>query len=109
MEVKLRWTGPQHDVMSNAGDIHTWLADQGFAKYGDAFANNAIGLGVLPELTDIGVLAYFGYLGAHGDDRVVRAGLAILNVVGTLKPAVDGQRQQFQRRAIDPVQIFDHH
>jgi class 3 adenylate cyclase len=36
-----------------------------------------------------GVLAYFGYPAAHEDDaeRTVRAGLAILNVVGILKPA----------------------
>ena len=36
-----------------------------------------------------GVLAYFGYPAAHEDDaeRAVRAGLAILDVVGTLKPA----------------------
>jgi SAM domain (Sterile alpha motif) len=39
-------------LMSNAGDIQSWLAEQGFAKYAEAFANNAIGLDVLPELTD---------------------------------------------------------
>src|SRR5262249_54755307 len=38
-----------------------------------------------------GVLAYFGYPAAHEDDaeRAVRAGLAILDVVATLKPAPD--------------------
>ncbi len=36
-----------------------------------------------------GVLAYFGYPAAHEDDaeRAVRAGLAILDVVGTLQAA----------------------
>jgi predicted ATPase len=35
--------------MANAGDIHSWLAEQGFAKYAEACANNAIGLDLLPE------------------------------------------------------------
>jgi hypothetical protein len=38
--------------MTDAGNIRAWLAEQGFAKYAEAFANNAIGLDVLPELTD---------------------------------------------------------
>jgi hypothetical protein len=38
--------------MTNAGDIRTWLAGQGLAKYADVFVNNAIGLDVLPDLTD---------------------------------------------------------
>jgi hypothetical protein len=46
------WTGLEQYLMSNAGDIQRWLAEQGFAKYAQAFANNAIGLDVLPELTD---------------------------------------------------------
>jgi class 3 adenylate cyclase/tetratricopeptide (TPR) repeat protein len=184
--------------MANAGDIQSWLAEQGLATYAEAFASNDIDLDVLPELTDAdlkdlgvtslgdrkrllkaiaslaaanvttgaaiairrlpidaddqgrvssperrqvtimfcdmvgstalsnkldqeeqrdvvstflsacaakirrlggmvanylgdGVLAYFGYPAAHEDDaeRAVRAGLAILDVVGTLKPAPD--------------------
>jgi class 3 adenylate cyclase len=38
--------------MSNAGDIQSWLAEQGLAKYAEAFTNNDIDLDVLPELTD---------------------------------------------------------
>jgi class 3 adenylate cyclase len=38
--------------MSSAGDIQTWLAEQGFAKYADAFASNDITVDVLPDLTD---------------------------------------------------------
>ena len=38
--------------MTNAGDIRTWLAGQGLAKYSEAFASNDIDLDVLPELTD---------------------------------------------------------
>src|SRR5262249_37287458 len=34
------------------GDIRTWLAGQGLAKYSEAFASNDIDLDVLPELTD---------------------------------------------------------
>jgi hypothetical protein len=38
--------------MTNAGDIRTWLAGQGLAKYSEAFASNDIDPDVLPELTD---------------------------------------------------------
>jgi SAM domain (Sterile alpha motif) len=38
--------------MANEGDTRKWLAEQGLAKYAEAFSNNAIGLDVLPELTD---------------------------------------------------------
>ena len=45
--------------------------------------------GMVAQYLGDGVLAYFGYPAAHEDDaeRAVRAGLAILDVVGTLKPA----------------------
>ena len=45
--------------------------------------------GMVAQYLGDGVLAYFGYPTAHEDDaeRAVRAGLAILDVVGTLKPA----------------------
>jgi predicted ATPase/class 3 adenylate cyclase len=44
--------------------------------------------GMVAQYLGDGVLAYFGYPAAHEDDaeRAVRAGLAILDVVGTLKP-----------------------
>jgi hypothetical protein len=42
----------QQDLMANAGDIQSWWAEHGFAKDAEAFVNNAIGLDVLPELTD---------------------------------------------------------
>jgi hypothetical protein len=38
--------------MANEGDTRKWLAKQGLAKYAEAFSNNAIGLDVLPVLTD---------------------------------------------------------
>ena len=41
----------QRDLMTNAGDIRTWLAGQGLAKYSEAFASNDIDLDVLPELS----------------------------------------------------------
>ena len=45
--------------------------------------------GMVAQYLGDGVLAYFGYPAAHEDDaeRAVRAGLAILDMVGTLKPA----------------------
>ena len=45
--------------------------------------------GMVAQYLGDGVLAYFGYPAAHEDDaeRAVRAGLAILDAVGTLKPA----------------------
>ena len=45
--------------------------------------------GMVAQYLGDGVLAYFGYPAAHEDDaeRAVRAGLAILDVVGTLKSA----------------------
>jgi hypothetical protein len=39
--------------MANGGNILTWLAEQGLAKYAEAFAKNAIGLDILPELTTL--------------------------------------------------------
>jgi class 3 adenylate cyclase len=47
--------------------------------------------GMVAQYLGDGVLAYFGYPAAHEDDaeRAVRAGLAILEVVGTLKPATN--------------------
>jgi class 3 adenylate cyclase/predicted ATPase/ABC-type transport system involved in cytochrome c biogenesis ATPase subunit len=47
--------------------------------------------GMVAQYLGDGVLAYFGYPAAHEDDaeRGVRAGLAILEVVGKLKPAPD--------------------
>lgn len=44
--------------------------------------------GMVAQYLGDGVLAYFGYPAAHEDDpeRAVRAGLAILNALGTLKP-----------------------
>jgi class 3 adenylate cyclase len=38
--------------MANERDIRRWLAKQGLAKYAETFASNAIGVDVLPELTD---------------------------------------------------------
>jgi class 3 adenylate cyclase len=51
--------------------------------------------GMVAQYLGDGVLAYFGYPAAHEDDaeRAVRAGLAILDVVGTLKPAPDVRLQ----------------
>lgn len=45
--------------------------------------------GMVAQYLGDGILAYFGYPAAHEDDaeRAVRAGLAILEVVGTLQPA----------------------
>lgn len=45
--------------------------------------------GMVAQFLGDGVLAYFGYPMAHEDDaeRAMRAGLAILEVVGTLNPA----------------------
>lgn len=45
--------------------------------------------GMVAQYLGDGVLAYFGYPAAHEDDaeRAVRTGLAILDVVGTLRPA----------------------
>jgi class 3 adenylate cyclase/predicted ATPase len=47
--------------------------------------------GMIAQYLGDGVLAYFGYPAAHEDDaeRAVRAGLAILEAVGTLKPATN--------------------
>jgi len=47
--------------------------------------------GIVAQYLGDGVLAYFGYPTAHEDDaeRAVRAGLAIVDVVGTLRPAPD--------------------
>jgi class 3 adenylate cyclase/predicted ATPase len=47
--------------------------------------------GMVAQYLGDGVLAYFGYPAAHEDDaeRAVRAGLAILEAVGTLKPATN--------------------
>jgi class 3 adenylate cyclase/tetratricopeptide (TPR) repeat protein len=53
-------------------------------------ANEIKGLdGMVAQYLGDGVLAYFGYPTAHEDDaeRAVRAGLAILDVVGTLQAA----------------------
>src|SRR5262245_622898 len=38
--------------MANAGNIRAWLAELGLAKYAEAFANNAIDLDVVRELTE---------------------------------------------------------
>jgi class 3 adenylate cyclase/predicted ATPase len=45
--------------------------------------------GMVAQYLGDGILAYFGYPTAHEDDaeRAMRAALAILNAVGTLKPA----------------------
>ena len=45
--------------------------------------------GMVAQYLGDGVLAYFGYPSAHEDDaeRAVRVGIAILDVVGTLKAA----------------------
>ena len=45
--------------------------------------------GMVAQYLGDGVLAYFGYPSAHEDDaeRAVRVGIAILDVVGALKPA----------------------
>ena len=45
--------------------------------------------GMVAQYLGDGVLAFFGYPTAHEDDaeRAVRAGLAILDIIGTLKPA----------------------
>ena len=47
--------------------------------------------GMVAQYLGDGVLAYFGYPAAHEDDaeRAVRAGLAILDAVDTLKPTSD--------------------
>ena len=47
--------------------------------------------GMVAQFLGDGVLAYFGYPTAHEDDaeRAIRAGLAILDVVGTLNPALN--------------------
>jgi class 3 adenylate cyclase len=38
--------------MANAGNIRAWLAEQGFAKYVEAFVSNDLTLDILPHLTD---------------------------------------------------------
>jgi class 3 adenylate cyclase len=45
--------------------------------------------GMVAQYLGDGVLAYFGYPTAHEHDaeRVVRAGLAIVDAIGTLRPA----------------------
>jgi hypothetical protein len=91
--------------MANAGDIHSWLAERGFAKYSDAFANNAIDLDILPELTDadlkdIGVTA----LGDRKRRLKAIASLAAANVcTGAAtaiprSPADADRRQKVSRR-----------
>jgi hypothetical protein len=60
---------------------------------------------------DDGVLAYFGYPAAHEDDaeRAVRADLASLDVVGTLKPAPDVTLQaNWHRPGVVVVGDLDH-
>jgi class 3 adenylate cyclase len=85
--------------MANGGDIQTWLAKRGFAKYAEAFASNDITLDVLPDLTDAD-LKYLG-VGTMGDrKRLLRAiasmGAAILPPVSsaTTPSSTDAERRQ---------------
>jgi class 3 adenylate cyclase len=86
--------------MANAGDIQSWLAQQGLAKYAQTFVSNDIDLDVLPELTDadlkdLGVVSL-------GDRKRLLKGIASLaaakapTVVPTVTPKspIDAERRQ---------------
>jgi class 3 adenylate cyclase/predicted ATPase len=85
--------------MAKAGDIHSWLAEQGFAKYAELFASNEIDLDVLPELTDadlkdIGIIAL-------GDRKRLLKAIASLEAAklssvvptATSQPLTDAERR----------------
>src|ERR1700756_1539498 len=86
--------------MTNAGDIRTWLAGQGLAKYSEAFASNDIDLDVLPELTDAD-LKDLGVVSLGDRKRLLKAIASLLaakpaTVVPTAHPPspIDAERRQ---------------
>jgi class 3 adenylate cyclase/tetratricopeptide (TPR) repeat protein len=99
-EAKALLEGLQQDLMANEGDIRRWLAEQGFAKYAEAFASNAIGLDVLLELTDAD-LKDIGITALGDRKRLLKAiaSLAAANVstvvpTATAPAPTDAERRQ---------------
>jgi class 3 adenylate cyclase/tetratricopeptide (TPR) repeat protein len=83
--------------MTNAGDIRTWLAGQGLAKYSEAFASNDIDLDVLPELNDAD-LKDLGVASLGDRKRLLKA---IASLVATNVPTGVATEVPRQRRDAD--------
>jgi class 3 adenylate cyclase len=85
--------------MTNAGDIRTWLAGQGLAKYSEAFASNDIDLDVLSELTDAD-LKDLGVASLGDRKRLLKAiaSLAAANVSEGVAAAIPRSTTDADRR-----------